>query len=139
MNSRRPPTTPRYEEFELLLLEEFELLLLEEFELLLLEEFELLLLDELDELLLDELDELLPATTIGRSAVSPAASASMSTPRSGRGEYDQLPSLVGLSLAMAEVPVSSAASAPSDTNIFRFMATTPQRPNQWFGLVGRLG
>jgi hypothetical protein len=82
-----PPTPPpRYEEFELLLLEEFELLLLEEFELLLLEELELLLLDELDELLLDELDELLPATTIGLSAGWPAASASMSRPRSGRGE-----------------------------------------------------
>jgi hypothetical protein len=70
----------------LLLLEEFELLLLEEFELLLFEEFELLLLDELELLLLDELDELLPATTIGLSAGWPAASASMSRPRSGRDE-----------------------------------------------------
>jgi hypothetical protein len=126
------------EEFELLLLEEFELLLLEEFELLLFEEFELLLLDELELLLLDELDELLPATTIGLSAGWPAASASMSRPRSGRDEYDQPPSLVGISLATAEAPVSSAASAPSDTNILRFMATTPQRPNHSFGLVGRV-
>jgi hypothetical protein len=104
--------------------------LLEEFELLLLEELELLLLDELDELLLDELDELLPATTIGLSAVWPAVSASMSRPRSGSGEYDQLPSLVGISLATAEAPVSSAASAPSDTSILRFMAITPHRPDQ---------
>jgi hypothetical protein len=123
MNPRPPPdAAPRYEEFELLLLEELELLLLEE--------LELLLLDELDELLLDELDELLPATTIGLSAVSPAASASISRPRPSRGEYDQSPSLVGISLATAEPPVSSAASAPSDTNILRFMATTPHRPNQ---------
>jgi hypothetical protein len=107
------------------LLEEFELLLLEEFELLLLEELDELLLEELDE----ELDELLPAMTIGFSAVWPA-SASMWTPRSGRGEYDQSPSLVGISLATAEAPVSSAASAPSGTNILRFMATTPHRPNQ---------
>ena len=114
----------------MLLLEEFELLLLEELELLLLEELELLLLDELDELLLDELDELLPATTIGFSAVSPAASASISRPRSGRGEYDQSPSLVGICLATAEPPVSSAASAPSDTNILRSMSTAPHRPDK---------
>jgi hypothetical protein len=119
-----------FEELELLLLEELELLLLEELELLLLEELELLLLDELELLLLDELDELLPATTIGFSAVPPVASASMSRPRSGRGECDQPPSLVGICLATAEPPVSSAASAPSDTNILRFMSTAPHRPNQ---------
>jgi hypothetical protein len=131
---RRPPRPPRRprDEFELLLLEEFELLLLEEFELLLLDELELLLLDELDELLLDELDELLPATTIGFSVVSPAASASISRPRSGNGECDQSPSLVpvGICLAMAEPPASNAVSAPSDTNILRFMSPAPHRPDQ---------
>jgi hypothetical protein len=100
----------------------------DEFELLLLEEFELLLLDELELLLLDELDELLPASTIGSSAVSPLASASMSRPCSGRGECDQSPSLAGICLATAEPPVSSAASAPSDTNILRSMATAPHWP-----------
>jgi hypothetical protein len=151
MNSGRPPTAPRYEfelleEFQPLLLEEFELLLLDELEPLLLDELELLLLDELELLLfeefelllLEELDELLPARTIGLSTVSPAASASMLRPRSGRGEYDQSPSLAGISLAMAEPPISNAANAPSDTNILRFMATTPHRPNQQSGLVGRI-
>jgi hypothetical protein len=119
------------------LLEELELLLLGELELLLLDELELLLLEEFELLLLEELDELLPARTIGLSAVSPAASAS-TLPRSGRGEYDQSPSLAGISLAMAEPPISNPASAPSDTNILRFMATTPHRPNQQSGLVGRV-
>jgi hypothetical protein len=127
-----PPITPDQRRRRRLLRrrrrDEFELLLLEEFELLLLEEFELLLLDELELLLLDELDELLPASTIGSSAVSPLASASMSRPRSGRGECDQSPSLTGICLATAEPPVSSAASAPSDTNILRSMATAPHWP-----------
>jgi hypothetical protein len=134
---RRLPSRPR-DELELLLLDELELLLLDELELLLLDELELLLLDELDELLLDELelllldelDELLPATIIGFSAVSPAASGSKSRPPSRSGERDQSPSLVGICLATAEPPVSSAASAPSDTNILRFMSTAPHRPNQ---------
>jgi hypothetical protein len=101
-----------------------ELLLFDELELLLLDELELLLLDELELLLLDELDELLPATTIGFSAASPAARASRPTPPSGKGECDQPPSRVpvGICLATAAPPVSSAASAPSDTNILRFMA-----------------
>jgi hypothetical protein len=109
-----------------------ELLLLEELELLLLEEFDELLLEEFDELLLEELELLLPATTIGCSAASPAASASMSRPRFGRGECDQSSSLapVGICLATAEPPVSSAASAPSDTNILRSISPAPHRPNQ---------
>jgi hypothetical protein len=104
-------------------------LLLDELELLLLDELELLLLEELELLLLEELDELLPATTIGFSAVSPVASASMSSPRSGRGECDQSPSLVGICLATAEPPVSSVASAPRDANILRSMTIAPHRPN----------
>jgi hypothetical protein len=111
--------------------DELELLLLDELELLLLDELDELLLDELELLLLDELDELLPATTIGCSAASPAANASRSRPPSDRGECDQPPSLVplGICLATAEPPVSSAASAPSDTNILRFMTIAPHRPN----------
>jgi hypothetical protein len=114
----RPPRRPR---------DELELLLLDELELLLLDELELLLLEELELLLLDELDELLPATTIGFSTASPAGRASMSTPPSGRGECDQPPSLVpvGICLATAAPPVSSAASAPSDTNILRCMTIAP--------------
>jgi hypothetical protein len=125
-DQRRRPRLPRRPRDEL------ELLLLEEFELLLLDELLLLLLDELELLLLDELEELLPATIIGFSATSPAASASRSRPPSGRGECDHPPSLVpvGICLATAEPPVSRAASAPSDTNILRFMTIAPHRPNQ---------